>query len=112
MVVTGLVLGTVKRRARQAVPEKEALGSRLIERLNVATIAGLPVVMAAFLWGNRLLPLGIAERNDWEARPVLCRVGTEAASRIRQAHSARMGRAIRGRCRTVDHLATDKRTGR
>ncbi|WP_307602458.1 PepSY-associated TM helix domain-containing protein [Variovorax boronicumulans] len=66
MVATGLVLWTAKRRARQPASERTAFGLRLVERLNIAAIAGLPVAMAAFLWGNRLLPLGIAERNDWE----------------------------------------------
>uniref|UniRef100_UPI000D3A7EE2 PepSY-associated TM helix domain-containing protein n=1 Tax=unclassified Variovorax TaxID=663243 RepID=UPI000D3A7EE2 len=60
MVATGLVLWTVKRRAR--LPR----GLPLVERLNVAAIAGLPFAMAAFFWGNRLLPLGLAERRAWE----------------------------------------------
>ena len=68
MVATGLVLWTAKRRAKQAATENEkpAFGFRLVERLNVATIAGLPVAMAAFLWGNRLLPLALADRREWE----------------------------------------------
>ena len=66
MVATGLVLWTAKRRAKQAATEKPAFGFRLVERLNVATIAGLPVAMAAFLWGNRLLPLALADRREWE----------------------------------------------
>ncbi|QOF80090.1 PepSY-associated TM helix domain-containing protein [Variovorax sp. 38R] len=66
MVATGLVLWTVKRRAKQTGTDKPAFGFRLVERLNVATIAGLPVAMAAFLWGNRLLPLALADRREWE----------------------------------------------
>lgn len=68
MVATGLVLWTTKRRARRRHldAEQPAVGLRLVERLNVAAIAGLPVAMAAFFWGNRLLPAGIAGRPDWE----------------------------------------------
>ena len=33
---------------------------RLVDGLNVATIAGLPIAFASFLWANRLVPVGIA----------------------------------------------------
>jgi uncharacterized iron-regulated membrane protein len=66
MVGTGLVLWTVKRRARLPDPEKPYFGFRVVERLNIASIAGLPVAMAAFLWGNRLLPERLAQRGEWE----------------------------------------------
>lgn len=66
MVGTGLVLWTVKRRAKLPDPERPYFGFRLVERLNIATIAGLPLAMAAFLWGNRLLPAGMAGRAEWE----------------------------------------------
>ena len=36
------------------------------ERLNIASISGLSIAMAGFLWGNRLLPLSMAERTAWE----------------------------------------------
>jgi len=68
MVATGLVLWTVKRRQRRekgrAAPDR---GLRLVERLNVATIAGLPVAIAAYFWANRLLPVDWPARADWEA---------------------------------------------
>ncbi|PSD23687.1 hypothetical protein C7E12_22225, partial [Stenotrophomonas maltophilia] len=31
------------------------------------TVAGLPIAFAAYFWGNRLLPLQIAERSSAEA---------------------------------------------
>lgn len=37
-----------------------------MERLNIATIGGLSIAMAVFLWSNGLLPAGIAQRTDWE----------------------------------------------
>jgi len=66
MVGTGLVLWTVKRRARLPDPDRPYFGFRLVERLNIAGIAGLSIAMVAFLWGNRLLPAGMAQRGEWE----------------------------------------------
>ncbi|MFT4103128.1 MAG: PepSY-associated TM helix domain-containing protein [Burkholderiaceae bacterium] len=66
MVGTGLVMWTVKRRTRLADPQRPHLGFRIVERLNIAAIAGLPIAMAAFMAGSRLLPLEIAQRKNAE----------------------------------------------
>jgi hypothetical protein len=66
MVGTGLVMWTVKRRQKLADPARPYVGFWLVERLNIASIAGLSIAMTSFLWGNRLLPLGIAARDDAE----------------------------------------------
>ncbi|QHE83639.1 PepSY-associated TM helix domain-containing protein [Hydrogenophaga sp. BPS33] len=69
MIGTGLVLWTVKRRRHHlggGQERNEHMGVRLVEVLNVATIAGLPLAVAAYFWANRLLPLGMAERAAWE----------------------------------------------
>lgn len=66
MVGTGLVMWTVKRRQKLADPERPYFGFRLVERLNIAGIAGLSIAMASFLWANRLLPLSVEGRADWE----------------------------------------------
>lgn len=66
MIGTGLVLWTVKRR-RNHEANGINMGLRLVEALNIATIAGLPAGMAAYFWANRLLPVGMAERANWEA---------------------------------------------
>lgn len=66
MVGSGLVLWTVKRRARLPDPEKPYFGFRLVERLNIAAIAGLSVSMTSFFWFNRLLPLDMVQRAAWE----------------------------------------------
>lgn len=66
MVGTGLVLWTVKRRSKLPDPDRPHFSMRLVERLNIATIAGLSIGMAAMLWANRLLPLGMAQRAEWE----------------------------------------------
>jgi hypothetical protein len=62
MIGTGLTLWTVKRRNKQAADP----GFRVVEVLNMATIAGLPLGMAGFFWANRLLPVDLANRADWE----------------------------------------------
>ena len=69
MIATGLVLWTVKRRRHHLAAGSEGaehFGVRLVEVLNVATIAGLPLAIAAYFWANRLLPVGMAERAAWE----------------------------------------------
>ncbi|MGE0276568.1 MAG: PepSY-associated TM helix domain-containing protein [Nitrospiraceae bacterium] len=67
MIATGLLLWTVKRRERHA-GEDATVGYRIVERLNVAVVAGLPVAVAGFFWANRLLPIEISERALWEMR--------------------------------------------
>ncbi|KQP38151.1 hypothetical protein ASF44_11785 [Pseudorhodoferax sp. Leaf274] len=67
MVATGLVLWTAKRRQRAEQERARAHpGLRMVERLNVGTIVGLPVAMATCFWANRLLPTDLAGRGDWE----------------------------------------------
>ncbi len=67
MIGTGLVVWTAKRKPkfndRGGAPR---FGYRLVERLNIGTIAGLPVAVGAYFWANRLLPVDIAARADWE----------------------------------------------
>lgn len=66
MVATGLVLWTVKRREKLADRAQAHIGIRLIERLNVGFIAGLPVAMTGFLWANRLIEPAMKGRADRE----------------------------------------------
>lgn len=63
MVGTGLVMWTAKRRRQAGKPD---LGFRLVERLNIGTIACLPAGMAAFLLANRLFPADMPGRADME----------------------------------------------
>ncbi|MCJ2188820.1 PepSY-associated TM helix domain-containing protein [Novosphingobium beihaiensis] len=69
MIGTGLTLWAVKRRLRHLSEGREAdehFGIRLVEVLNVATIAGLPLAVAGFFWANRLLPVAMLDRAAWE----------------------------------------------
>ena len=64
MVATGLVLWTVARLPKPGTAP--SIGLRLVQALNVAAIAGLPAAVAAYFLGNRLLPVGLADRAAWE----------------------------------------------
>ena len=67
MIGTGLVLWTVKRKAKAAAGRgMPPAAVRVVERLNVGTIAGLPIGIAAYFWANRLLPVGMTDRAAWE----------------------------------------------
>ncbi|WP_277186936.1 PepSY domain-containing protein [Caballeronia sp. BR00000012568055] len=66
MVGTGLVMWTVKRRQKLADPARPYFGFWLVERLNIASIAGLSIAMTSFLWANRVLPVAMAKRSDAE----------------------------------------------
>ncbi|WP_421991814.1 PepSY-associated TM helix domain-containing protein [Roseococcus sp.] len=68
MVATGLVLWAAKHRQKRAALGKPGFGMRLVDMLNVGTVAGLPIAMAGFFWANRLLPVDIALRAEWEIR--------------------------------------------
>jgi hypothetical protein len=48
--------------------DPEGFGLRLVRFLNLGTIAGLPVGLAAYFLANRLLPDGLGARADWEVR--------------------------------------------
>lgn len=66
MVGTGMVLWVVKR-----APERRKLGRtpwshHLVEKTNIAVIAGLALATAAYFWSNRLLPADMAARSGWE----------------------------------------------
>jgi uncharacterized iron-regulated membrane protein len=65
MIGAGLLLWTAKRRHR-----RRDAGLMLVERLNLGFVAGTPIAFAAFFLANRLLPLGLAHRADWEVRAV------------------------------------------
>ncbi|GGI88955.1 membrane protein [Polymorphobacter multimanifer] len=66
MVGSGLVLWTVKRRARLPDPARPYFGFRLVEWLNIGVVGGFPLGIAVLFWANRLLPLGMKGRADWE----------------------------------------------
>ncbi|MFC3226731.1 PepSY-associated TM helix domain-containing protein [Marinibaculum pumilum] len=70
MIATGLLLWSSKRKAKLAGFGRAGRphpGIRAVDVLNLGTIIGLPVGIAAYFWANRLLPVGIPDRGPWEA---------------------------------------------
>lgn len=66
MIATGLVLWTVKRRPKQLKSSRMSFGHALVERLNIAMIAGLPLAIAVYFWANRLIVVDFSNRANWE----------------------------------------------
>lgn len=68
MIASGLILWTVKRRSQhESVTQRASFGYFLVERLNIGTIVGLPIGIAVYFLANRLLPVSLSTRSDWEA---------------------------------------------
>lgn len=71
MIATGTLLWANKIRQKQQKQLKQGnkatLGLRLVEGLNLTFIAGLPLAASAFFYANRLLPLDMVNRAQWEA---------------------------------------------
>ncbi len=66
MVATGLILWAVKRRKTAEKTPNTHRGLVLVERLNVGAIVGVPAAVAMYFWANRLLPVSVSGRADWE----------------------------------------------
>lgn len=66
MIATGLVLWTKKRRQKLRGNVQAERNLIIIERLNVGMVAGLSIGIAGYFYANRLLPLDMLGRADWE----------------------------------------------
>jgi len=66
MIGTGLVIWLGKRQLKHARNGLMPFELRLVEVLNITSMSGLLVAVAVFFWANRLLPVGMAGRADWE----------------------------------------------
>ena len=66
MIGTGLVVWLGKRQLKHAKSGVMPFELRLVEVLNIASMSGLMVAVAAFFWANRLLPVDMAGRAEWE----------------------------------------------
>jgi len=68
MIASGLILWTTKRRPKQMKKlNGPDFGYRLVEQLNIGTIVGLPIAIAMYFYANRLLPIELSNRVNWEA---------------------------------------------
>lgn len=67
MIGTGLLLWANTRRTRLLAAARPVhFGIWLVDRLNVGTVIGMPIAIAAYFWANRLLPPGMPGRAAWE----------------------------------------------
>jgi uncharacterized iron-regulated membrane protein len=68
MIASGLILWTTKRKPKQLKnPNGPDFGYRLVEQLNIGTIVGLPIAITMYFYANRLLPIDMVDRVNWEA---------------------------------------------
>ncbi|WP_202412638.1 PepSY-associated TM helix domain-containing protein [Duganella lactea] len=70
LMATGTILYLVKRRQKSGGEFGAATARvyRCIEALNIASISGCALACIAYFYGNRLLPVALAERGVWEVR--------------------------------------------
>ncbi|TBW08580.1 PepSY domain-containing protein [Azotobacter chroococcum] len=68
MIASGLVLFVIRQRLKVAEANAGQGFLRLVETLNVGTLAGLMLGCVALLWAARLLPADLPGRAGWEAR--------------------------------------------
>ncbi|MFB4393435.1 MULTISPECIES: PepSY-associated TM helix domain-containing protein [unclassified Pseudomonas] len=66
VIGTGLVMWLGKRQLKHAKSERLPGELRLVEVLNIVSMSGLLLGVAAFFWANRLLPMALEGRADWE----------------------------------------------
>ncbi|MBR0663287.1 PepSY domain-containing protein [Roseomonas hellenica] len=84
MVATGTILWAVKQRQKAGALSRP--GARLVEILNVGTIAGLPIAVAVFFLANRLLPVDLPQRAEWEVRCFFIAWGIAALHPLLRRH--------------------------
>lgn len=63
MVATGAIYYAQKRRREKQAPSRQ---QTLLDILNGGTIVGLPIAICGFMLANRLLPITLEDRADWE----------------------------------------------
>ena len=114
MVGTGLALWTAKRRAKLPDPARPHLGFRIVERLNIAVVAGFPIALSGYFLANRLLPAGLADRADREVDSlfilwaILALVALCGASRGAWRNLCGIGALLFAAVPIVNALTTDR----
>jgi uncharacterized iron-regulated membrane protein len=63
-IATGFIFFVEKRKKQHAA--KGIAGSRIVDALGVTTVTGMVIAAISVLLANRLLPVGLPQRGDWE----------------------------------------------
>ncbi|VVN86075.1 PepSY-associated TM helix domain-containing protein [Pseudomonas fluorescens] len=95
MIGTGLVIWLGKRQLKHVKSTVMPFELRLVEVLNIASMSGLLIAVAAFFWANRLLPVDMVGRADWEVNSFFIVWGVSVLHAMLR----------RGRAAWVDQLA-------
>jgi len=105
LIGTGLVLWSVRRK------------SAPVDVLNLATIIGLPIGIAAYFWANRLLPLDMGRRGDWEVNVMFITWAVTFLYALVRSHTrawfemCAFGAAAYGLIPVLNALTTDRHLG-
>lgn len=76
MIGTGLLMWSTKRKQRLLAKQRDPhFGIFLVDRLNLATVIGQPVAIAAYFWANRFLPATMDGRDVWEMHAMFITLG-------------------------------------
>ncbi|MEM7294387.1 MAG: PepSY-associated TM helix domain-containing protein, partial [Pseudomonadota bacterium] len=93
MIATGAIYWVVKRKPK-TYDADVGLGYRFVEHMNVATIVGLISAITVFFLANRLLPVEMEGRADWEIHCMFITWGLMFAHAILRP----LGKAWREQC--------------
>jgi len=87
MIGTGLYMWTEKRHKRPN--QSTQLGFRLVNALNLTSLIGFPIAIAGYFVANRLLPIELANRPEWELNSLfICWGAMLLHALLRQPQSA------------------------
>jgi hypothetical protein len=64
MIASGCMMWA--KRIRERLKQPASFGLRLVETLNLGTVLGLPLASAGYFYANRLLPVDLPGRAQWE----------------------------------------------
>ncbi|WP_016955738.1 PepSY-associated TM helix domain-containing protein [Catenovulum agarivorans] len=74
MIATGCIIW-LNKRLKNANPNKLFDRTYTLARLNIAVVVGLPIALAVFFYSNRLLPIEMANRAQWEMHSLFISLG-------------------------------------
>jgi uncharacterized iron-regulated membrane protein len=105
-IATGFIFFVEKRKRQHAARGEN--GARWVDALAVTTVTGMVIATISMLVANRLLPVELPARGDWEERLFWLAwllAGLHAAVRTAPVRQARLAPAWREQCMVIAALA-------